>query len=89
MGMVTHGASGMSMVKNPCQCFGESIGNVDTGRNGNQNDEAACTPLLCSKVLDIDVTGPWCRLTGIDNEDGSGVVFINGSRIELWEAQIM
>ena len=69
MSMMAHRATSMTMMEDPCESLGESVGDVDGASNGKENNDAICFPLLDGKVMDVNVSCAWCRLGCVNNED--------------------
>ena len=71
---MTHRTTGMAGVKGPTESLGLLVRRVqDTGKVANDNHTVG-TPLLNSKVLNVNVAGARGRLVLVDNVNSSTVV---------------
>ena len=57
---MSHQEPSMSLMKYPAQCFGEVVGGVDDPGYVLENYVAECSPLLKSKVSNVDVARALC-----------------------------
>ena len=67
--MVSHGPADVTAMENPAESFGECVRWVDRTRDVFQDDIALVLPLLDGKMLNRNVPGAGCRLSGIDHKN--------------------
>ena len=86
--IVSHGLMNMSTVQNVGNRLTDGIQGVDGPRDMMELDIASSTPLLNSKVLNINMTGTGSGAILVDDCDGSLVINIETSRTRLGVAKI-
>ena len=79
----------MTRVKRPSQGLGELVAVVDDPRQMMHLHNAALTPLLNSKVLDVDVAGARRRVAFVDHGDGGLIVNVERRCTVLFKAQLV
>jgi hypothetical protein len=85
---MAHGPMHVTGVQGPTERLRRLVTRIDDARNVMHLDVAGCTPLLDSKVLDVNVTGARRRLVLIDHGDCSFVVNVQGSGLGLGESKL-
>ena len=86
---VFYEAASVPRVEDPANTFSKGIARVDGPFDVLKEDMASTSPILDGKVLDVDVTGAFCRASSIDHFDGRFVVFVKNGRSFLSEAKLM
>jgi len=81
--VMPHEIGGVSMMEYPSQRLREHIRRIHDSRKVDQDDVLHKSPVLKSKISNLDVTRAIRWSTVIDDLDGRIIVFINGSRLGL------
>ena len=84
---MTHGSMNMATVQNVGNRLTVGVRWVDGARDVMELNIASSTPLLYSKVLNINMTGTRSGAILVDNRNGSLVVDVEASRMRLGVAK--
>ena len=82
---MTHKAAGVVGMEDPSEWLGKVISGIDNAWYMMHNDVSGIFPILDGKMLNVNMMGLFHWFTGIDNFDGSHIVFIDCSRCILLE----
>ena len=87
--IMSHITPGMPRVQDPAKRLSEVIRRINDTRNMSEDNIAGFTPVLDGKMLNIDVTRPFCGYTMIDHVNHRNIVSIKGSCTFLFETKIV
>jgi hypothetical protein len=64
----------MTRVQSPTESFGRLISHIDNAGQMVHDNNAAASPFLNCKVLDVNMPGVRCGLSFVDHSDGRNVI---------------
>jgi hypothetical protein len=75
-------------MEDPTKRLGEGIRWIEDSRDVAHDDITSSLPILDGEELDVNVMRSIGRDVVVDHEDRGHVVFVDGSGIGLWEAEL-
>jgi hypothetical protein len=78
----------MAVVQQPTKGLSEGIGGVNSSPYVAQDHFTFGHPFLQGKMLDVNVAAPISGALGVGHHDGSRIIFIDFSSLQLLEGKI-